>query len=104
MRSETTGPTAPEELDHYHRALAHEWRRTVVSVLDRRPSATLSELAEAVVERTDEDSREQVEVGLWHTHVPLLVSVGAVDVDDWTIRRRQPTFDGLVAVYRRTTR
>ncbi|MFD1645720.1 DUF7344 domain-containing protein [Haloarchaeobius litoreus] len=103
MRTETTGPLSPEQLDQYHRALSNQWRRIVVSVLDRRRAVRLTELADEIVRRTDDDqSADRVALALRHCHLPLLADARVVEFDGETVRRRQPWFGTLSELNQRT--
>lgn len=102
MRTETTGPLSPGQLDHYHRALSHQWRRIVVSVLDRRRTVPRGELAAEIAGRDGVDSPvDRVELGLHHCHLPMLADADVLELDGETVRRREPGFAKLSELNRR---
>lgn len=76
------GSSVSDRIDRSCKLLGSSYRRYVVYALRRQGSASVGELADALVAEGVASERERAAASLVHTHLPKLAEFGAVEYDD----------------------
>jgi len=89
------GPANAASTDTAYEALADPLRRETLCLLDRKDDQTITRetLVDSLATLYD-PTREQIELGLNHTHLPKLAAAGFIEYDDRSgvIRYRESEF------------
>lgn len=97
MRTPDISSSMSSDVDEILETLCHHCRREIIDYFEQRPEtseATVSDLVDHIGGRGSESERRQLEMYLFHTHLPKLAATDWLDFDREERRVRFHGHDG----------